>query len=249
MGILAALSMSHPIASLVVEHIATLIFSGIISVLNYPLLSYMVRRSFDMHVMLLSVVIDRSCSTALKWKLLDDTTTRTHQILGCLNMFLLLSLFQCLDGSRIRNWVKQMIGIILCLMLIWSMIANLYSLSYWPEIDDIEIIIPMIHKPLSIRSTLLIARFNAVVFLIKKIIFFTRHKGCVLISVHPKTIWRKENIQQAILSGLQRQRTSTRSLDIYKQAMTHKVDIYLLESNNILHSIFAETRAGRIQKV
>ena len=129
------------------------------------------------------------------------------------------------------------------------MIEILYSLDYWQGIGDVEIIVPLIHKTVSLKSTYLIAKFNLIVFLLKKVIFNLRHKGCVLISVHPTTLWKKEHIQRAIISGLQRQRTSTMSLDIYKQAMTQKVDIYLLESNNILSSLFTTSRASRIQKV
>merc|ERR1712096_150971 len=45
-----------------------------------------------------------------------------------------------------------------------------------------------------------------------------------------------------------RLRTSTLSLDIYKQTMTQSVDIYLLENNNILYTLFTVLKASRIEQ-
>ena len=225
---------------------AALYMVGFISILDWPLLKYMVGHSFDLYVQELCAVAWIVCATALQMDYLGQDVLRWfHHVCGNFYSIVAIMTYQCFDGYHVANWIKHIMIGIAVMAYGFYFVLELYD----PQFEDILIPAPLIKQTISIRGISLIATWNIIVLFVKRIIFQITASDCILVATYPTMNWVREEIKQRIASSMDRTRTVTMSLDIYKQSLTQKLDLFLLDTRDMLHLWFTHRIAHKIQQV
>ena len=136
---------------------------GMISILNYQILRYMLLHSFDLYLQELSAIMIFISSMILYW---DDLSVK--RISNQPASFAAILLLQCFDGYHCTNWIKIAAVCMVSLTYIWESIQLLYSIATYEDVADVYFIIPLLGQPVSVKNMRLVAQFNIIVLYLKK---------------------------------------------------------------------------------
>jgi len=230
---------------------AVLFFVGALSIVNRQLLKYMLLHSFDLYLQDFMALLMCICEGVLRWEELQSGAAAFQFANYSVMHLLIIVCVQTCDGYRIANWMKRaaiIIAIGAYCKIFWT--ALFLSGADFEGVEDVMIPIPWAwhHQTMSVRGQMVQSAFNIVILFISKAIFQMKYANCVVAATYPSITWMGEGIREKIRSSLERTRTVTMSLNIYKQSLMQKIELYLHEDNDMLHVLFAQPTADRIER-
>merc|ERR1712096_418750 len=109
-----------------------------VTILDWPLLKYMVGHSFDLYVQELCGVVQCICMTALFMDQLGQDVFRWFNLI-CFTFSRVMTILciQCYDGYHVKNWVKHCIISAVILGDVFWFVITFYSISPWGQVEDI----------------------------------------------------------------------------------------------------------------
>ena len=205
---------------------------------NYSALRYTLRHSFDQHFILFNtvvmIVINFVCQIVNDISALGSINVGAYALFGlCVNLLIFN-----LEAVPYSHRIKQS-NVLFTILAIGDLIQkNLYDHKTYKYIDGVDLNIPSLDVNVSLRDMHLMCLFNNLVFWLKKLILMTKYPDCILVATYPRIIWMNSGMRQQTLSSIGQRRAfraTTMSLDIYKQSVSQKTDIFLFEDNSIAH--------------
>ena len=219
---------------------------GMLSVMDWQYLKYVPRHSFHHLIQQISIIVGAGSRLAIDWDAMRHSDhfafdLFNHLVRAPIGGMLAIWMIESITGLRTAQWIHC--SILMAGILIWvsMLVQMLYEIGQFEGMKDFELLIPGMQSKISMRHMFLAAGFNGLVLLSKKLHFVAIHKDSVMVPEYPVIEWLSdftESIQESIWSRSQRQRTTTLSLDIYKQVSTQKVELFLDDTNNLLHWMY-----------
>lgn len=248
LGVILAITISagvNQILQVIARVILVMLFIPLWFVWNWAILQYSLRHSFDFHFMLITYVIQFGCFWALA-----NNPAYLGSVLGQFMVFSVIPLMYTIEGFHMRNSRKVILLAIPTLYHICRVVIVLLENSSSNESDDIALHIPAMNIMISVQDTRLLCVFNNCVFWTKKLILLIKHPDCTLLPTYPQVVWINGERQQTLSgSSFARQRTSTMSLDIYKQTVANEAKIYLFEKNSVAFVMLQPEKAQKLHIV
>ena len=217
---------------------------------NRSVIKYSLKHSFDLKFILFLHLVLCVCNVAFR---IDQKSSAMHCIvLGLRFLFglcLTLSTFS-LEAVPWPHRFKQILLIFQVLIWARNFLNNLYNrnMDAAPK-TGVEMHIDSLDVTISFRDIILMCYFNQSVFWFKKLVQTTKYPNCILIATYPRMIWLDETMRQQTLSNIGRRRAATMSLDIYKQSISQRTDIFLFDDDGIAKKLFSLETATRIHQL
>ena len=221
---------------------------GFLMVMDYPLMKFMLCHSIELYLMELCGIIACICNAVLELEeihgLMDWFHVGTRFMTGIIGIFVC----ECLDGYRGPHLVKFSI-----LMLGIAVYARpLVEPVITGSDRDKKVLMPIVEQTFSVHGLMVVAAFNVMMLFLNRIFLQMKYRGHIHIATYPNMVWVQgdhEQLRESIRSGQERQlsRTLTFSLDIYKQSLTQKVEIFLHEEKDVNHLCLRPRIASRLR--
>ena len=219
---------------------------------NYSALRYTLRHSFDLHFILFNGggggIIICVFATVNSMSVLRCIIVGAYLIFGLCVFLLIFNL----EAVPLSHRSKQIIVLLIVLSMCNDTRKNLYNDDEYEMYDGVELDIQSLDVNVSLRDMLLMSQFNGLVFWIKKLILMTKYPNCILVATYPRVIWMNSGMRQQTLSSIGQRRAfraTTISLDIYKQSVSQRTDIFLFEDNSIAHRFFKPETAEKVRQI
>ena len=228
---------------------------GMFSVMDWQYLKYVPRHSFHHFVQQISIIIGAGSRLVIEWDAMRHSNEFgfllfKHLVRAPIGGMIAIWMIESIDGFRTAQWARctcLMAGI---LTWIWTLVQMSYFIGEFEGVQDVKLAIPAIHSEISMRHMFLASGFNGLVLLCKKLHFEAFYKDHIMVVQYPVIEWLSDfskNIQESIWRSTQRQRTTTLSLDIFKQVNTQKVELFLDDTNDTLHWLWRERHAEYLE--
>ena len=238
--------------SLVMVIILWLYFGPMALTWNYSALRYTLRHSFDLHFILFNTVVDTIIRSVCD--VLNSFSELTCVILGafCFYMIGLYIVLFNLEAVPYSHRFKQIIVLLTILGHCVVIHRTLYNHESFEYLDGVELNIQSLDVNVSLRDMYLMCEFNQFVFWLKKLNLMTKYPNCILVATYPRIIWMNSGMRQLTLSSIGQRRafrTTTISLDVYKQSVSQRTDIFLFDDNSIAHQFLKPETAEKLHQI
>ena len=219
---------------------------------NYPILKYSFCHSFELHVIVVTSVINQACALII-FIASGRNDVLWISIIHWIAIFYVSVLLYNIEGVWVTQRKKVTFSSVCVFITVGRLFMDLLNVGLESEdaleMRDVQVYIPVLHITFSIHDIGLLCSFNLVVFWLKKLYLSVKYPECIMIATYPHISWIRSGTRQQTLSSIGRQRTATMSLSIYKQVTNQSVNLYLFEDNSIAHHVFSDKRAERIHRI
>ena len=219
---------------------------------NYSALRYTLRHSFDLQFILFNVMV--MSINSFVCMIVKNNSELKCILMGAWFLFIIclnLLMFN-LEAVPLSHRFKQIIVLLHVLSILGMLLPHLYKHDGSEVFDGVELDIRSLDVNVPLRDMYTMVEFNNLVFWVKKLILITKCPNCILVATYPRIIWMNSGMRQQTLSSIGRRRAfraRTMSLDIYKQSVSQRTDIFLFNDNSIGYRFFTPQTAEKLHQI